>query len=227
MKNRIKILIGALTIAIAATTAGTAFAKGKHKMNPEHMEQKIEKRLAKMTEHLELTEAQQAKVRVILESKKDTMIELHKNENLTREEKREQFKAAREDVKAQIDQVLTAEQQAKAEEFRKNRKEHKKHKRGKRGKHMLKHMVNELDLTDAQQASAKKIMEDAKTERETILEANNGDRAAAKEELKAHRTATKAKLRALLTEEQAAKFDEMKAKRGKRGKRGKGKKNKF
>lgn len=86
-----------------------------------------------------------------------------------------------------------------------------------RGKHKgHQKRFKELDLDEAQKAQVSEVVKSAKAERAVILEAHNGDRKAARPELKAHREQTRGKIRALLTAEQQRKWDASRAERKER-----------
>jgi len=96
--------------------------KHHHKHNPE-------KQLKKLTKRLGLTEAQQVKIKPILEQKAQQLNALH-----------QQMKDVRQNSRAQIESELTPEQIATFKELREKRKErreaHKeKNEKGKKGKH--------------------------------------------------------------------------------------------
>lgn len=208
--NRIakKLLVIFAVVGVTIGSAGAVMAKG----NPEQ-------RIERLAEKLELTPAQKAKVGKIMADRHAKAQVIKDNEALSKEERKEQLQALRSGGKAEIAQVLTPAQKTKFAEMKEDRKDRR---HGQRGD--FKKGLEELGLSDAQKAKFKTIREDSKQEREVILEAHNGDREAARPELKAHRDKTRTKMRAILTAEQQTKFDAMKkeheGKRGKRGERG-------
>lgn len=176
-------------------------------------------RLEELKAELNLTPAQEKAFKAIHEDKRTKFKEIKKSD-LPREEKRAKMKELRANTRAELAKTLNAGQLAKLDAKMEKRKAKYK---GKRGKGVqLEKLADKLELTSAQRASVKTILEDAKAERELILEANDSDRRQARPELKAHREEVKGKIRAVLSSEQAAKFDEMKAKRKGKGKRYKG-----
>lgn len=78
--------------------------------------------LGRMTEHLDLTEAQVAELTPLFEQMGEQREQLR---DLPREERRESMMAAREEMKAAIDAVITAEQRVLLEEHRALRREHR------------------------------------------------------------------------------------------------------
>lgn len=97
------------------------------------MEEMGAKRIDRLKEKLSLTDAQVATLKTNQEVNKAKMEAIVKNENLAREDKKQQLMALRGEMKKGMDDVLTTEQKAKMEELRKDRSEKMKHFRGKRG----------------------------------------------------------------------------------------------
>lgn len=95
---------------------------------------------------------------------------------------------------------------------------------GRRGGSMK--MMQELNLTDAQKAKLKPIMEAQRDKMKTLREDTTMDRAAKMTKMKAMREEMEKKVDAILTSDQRKKFAEMKAKmkaeRGAKGEGGKG-----
>lgn len=75
-------------------------------------------RLARMTEQLNLTEAQQARIKPILEEEGKQLKALRDDTSLTRDQKRDKFREISMATFANIDAVLTPEQQKKHAELR-------------------------------------------------------------------------------------------------------------
>ena len=111
------------SFSLVFTATGWTGGNGhRHDHNPE-------KQLKKLTERLGLTEAQQAKVKPLLEQKAQQLGALH-----------QQMKDVRQKTRAQIEAELTPEQISTFKEFREKRKAHKeahkeKHGKGYKGKH--------------------------------------------------------------------------------------------
>jgi Spy/CpxP family protein refolding chaperone len=208
--NRIakKLLVIFAVVGVTIGSAGAVMAKG----NPEH-------RIERLAEKLELTPAQKAKVGKIFADRHAKAEVIKDNEALSKGERKEQLQALRAGGKAEIAQILTSEQKTKFAQMKEDRKDRR---HGKRGD--FKKGMEELGLSGAQKTQMKSIRGDSKQEKEAILEAHEGDREAARPELKDHREKTRTKIRAILTAEQQTKFDAMKkehmGKRGERGKKG-------
>ncbi|MEZ4459974.1 MAG: hypothetical protein R3E66_09630 [bacterium] len=199
-----KIALALVVVGFGVGAAGVALAKG----NPEQ-------RMERLAEKLELTAPQKAKIGEIFKARRAQAEKIKADDSLNGDQKKAKLRELRQAGKGEVAAVLTPAQKQKFQEMRAERKGRKGEKghegrHGKRGEKMAK----ELGLNDAQKAKFKSIMSDAKEERAAILEANNGDREAARPELKAHREKTKLKMRAVLTAAQQKKFDAMKEKRG-------------
>ena len=75
-------------------------------------------RMAKLTSELSLTDEQQAKLKPIFAANDEKMKALRDDASLSREQKREKFRAIREEIAAQVKPILTAEQLAKWQAMR-------------------------------------------------------------------------------------------------------------
>ena len=79
-------------------------------------------RMAKLTSELSLTDEQQAKLKPIFAANDEKMKALRDDASLSREQKREKFRALREEIVAQVKPILTAEQLAKWQAMREARR---------------------------------------------------------------------------------------------------------
>ena len=92
-----------------------------------HPEFSPEAHLQMLTEKLNLTDDQKAKVKPILESQAQQMKAVHEDASLSQEQRKSKMKAIHESTHDQINAVLTPEQQAK---WKQMRQEHKGMKEG-------------------------------------------------------------------------------------------------
>lgn len=198
MKANLKRLL--VASAFLMTTVGMVGVVSAH-------QGKKGERLEEIKAELNLTPAQEKAFKAIQEEKRSKFKELKKS-HLPKEEKRAQMRALKAETRAELAKTLDAQQLAKLDAKMEKRKAKFEGKRGLR----LEKLADELELTEPQRNQIKSIMDDARAERELILEANDSDRRQARPELKAHRQEVKGKIRAVLSAEQAAKFDAMKAK---------------
>lgn len=202
--------------------------RGKHgrhgKRGPltaEQREARLNKRMARLTEKLSLTPAQAPKVRQVLVDAQTERAALRKSlEGQGREARkaaRPQMKALHQKTEAKLGAILTADQLATYQAMKAERG-----KRGKHGKHGmrghgkragLQHMSRELNLSEAQQAQLKEVFTAQRAQRRTILQSANGDRAAARPQLKALRQDTQAKLQQILNAEQLQKLQQLREQR--------------
>src|SRR5690554_3177764 len=95
----------------------------------EHHQKRLDRRVGRLAEKLELTDAQKVKVRQILESAQTEKMDIKARHQGDREAARAEFKEAKQAQRAEIAKVLTAEQQEQLKSL-------KKDKRDKRGKKM-------------------------------------------------------------------------------------------
>ncbi|MEC7524826.1 MAG: Spy/CpxP family protein refolding chaperone [Myxococcota bacterium] len=95
----------------------------------EHAQRRIDRRVERMTERLELSATQQQQVRGILQGAAQQRRALHEQARLDGEAPREAMQALRERTRTQVQSVLTSEQQSRAAELREQRRE----RRGERG----------------------------------------------------------------------------------------------
>lgn len=217
-------LLGLATLGIIGA-AGTAMAKGPgaHELaqiteseRAEHIDRKLDKRVSRMTEKLELSPSQADQVRVILEASMNQRVELAAQSNGDKKTARAEFKALREQTRTQLSGVLTSEQLAELDQMKRERKKRKGDRSGKR----MQRMARQLELTPEQVAQIEQIRAASRLEAKQIIELA-GAREDAKPELKLLRKQTKADIEAILTPEQAEKFERLRAERKRRrGKRG-------
>ncbi len=205
-------LFGGVTVASAESPDGDQAAQVERM---ERMERKLDRKVAKLTRKLNLTDAQASKLRQIIETRRTEVMDARQRLKGDKEAKRAEMKRIRAASKAEIDAVLDANQRAQMDAIRAKHAD-RKAKKGKRGMKKGKkgaRLAKMLDLSDAQKAQFKAIHKEAKQEREAILAAVDGDRSAAKPELKALRQDTQAKVDAILDDSQRAKLAELRAER--------------
>jgi Spy/CpxP family protein refolding chaperone len=124
-------LLLALLVALPLV-ASAGEGKGGHGGKRHH---DPEERLARMTEHLNLTAEQQAELRPILEEQAESFRAMRESKagGADREQLRSDFRAQREATTAQIDAILDDQQRA---EFHQRREEHRaKRKQGRGERH--------------------------------------------------------------------------------------------
>jgi Spy/CpxP family protein refolding chaperone len=227
-KNRIvrltKGLVFAIALAVGVGGAGLAFAQGPghskmekwKKMSAEEKQEKLEerldKRLQKMSDHLELTDAQQSKIRAIMEDGQTRAIEVFKGaERSERGEVRKQLHAIRKDARRQIKQVLTEEQVEKAKELREQRRQE-------RPQRMMERLDARLDLDKTQEAQVEAIISEARDDIQQLREqAEDGERSRAmfrkhKRQVGEILKGAADDIEAVLDEEQTAEFRELRQK---------------
>lgn len=208
MNRTFKKFLFVAVVGVGALVSTSGFARGGDG----------EQRLERMAEKLELTDAQKAKSAKIFKDRKAQAEKIKQDPKLSYDEKSEKLRELRRGGKDEVAAVLTDAQKAEFRQMRERRGD-----RMEKRAEGFERMAEKLDLSAAQKQKIRQIMEDSREERAAILEANDGDRAEARPELKAHREKTRKEVRAVLTAEQQKKFDAMKAKHGRRGeKAGKG-----
>lgn len=195
-KSVILMIIAALFIAliassmvIAAQGEKAACGKGMKGMG------------SKMAAELNLTDNQKAQIKAII-GQYQPQFKAIRESNATPDEKRASMKELRTEMKAKINAVLTPEQQAKAKQLW---QEHK----GMRGKGMQ--AFKALNLTDAQKAQIKSIRDGSRSQIQAIKQNTNLSDADKKAQIQAIRKSTREQVMSVLTPEQRAKLQEMRA----------------
>jgi periplasmic protein CpxP/Spy len=100
--------------------AGTKVEKGQPKGGPGQMHERIKERMENLSKELNLTKEQQEKIRPIIENEMKEMQAVRSNDSLTKEQKREKVKAIRQTTQAELNKILTPEQQKKYAEMQEN-----------------------------------------------------------------------------------------------------------
>ena len=207
------------SIAIAGGGHRAEWSNLTEEQKLEKMEETLDKRMARLTGKLSLSNDQAAKLRGVFSVAQAEKQDIRQRHQDDREAARPEFKQLRERTKTQIAGILDADQIAIFDQLRRDRRGHRKdHKLGGR---LVKEMTEVLALDASQQAQVAQIMESSRAEREGLVEAAGGDRKAARPQLKQLRERPRTQLRAVLTAEQATKFDAIKESRrgGKRHKK--------
>ena len=168
---------------------------------------------------LELTAEQQEQIKQLRER-----MRAHKEEFKERGERpsKEEMEALKLEYEQALADILTPEQQARLEEMKapgKGRAPGGGKGRGHRRGHPIMHALKKLDLSDAQRESIKALFEGRKADMEQRKA--TGERPT-REEMRAQREEMKAALADILTPEQQARLEEMKASGKGRGPGGKG-----
>jgi len=204
-----KILSTALAIVlfVGASQAQTTDDKGRH-----HDGQRKEMAFGQ----LNLTPDQKDKFKSIRQEQKAEMEALKKNGNVTPEQR----KALHEKYRSQFQAVLTPAQQ---EQFKKQREEWKQKGQARNGKAFGKKAGNfgkqaaffkkELNLTGDQETKLKGIFEEFHTKAKDIRSNSGLSKEQQREQMKSLAQQYMAQGKAVLTAEQAKKFDELKGKR--------------
>jgi Spy/CpxP family protein refolding chaperone len=164
---------------------------------------------------LNLTDAQKQQVKALNEEYKGKMKALRSNDDAKLGDVKKQSRALREEQRAKMQNILTAEQKAKMAELKEKRKSAEKAKGAKRFEQMQK----DLSLTADQSAKLKAQNEQFRTQAEAIKNNSSLSREQKKEQFKALSEQRKESMKSILTAEQLQK---MKAKRNEfKGKRDK------
>ena len=223
MKRRIKRLgiamLFGLTVVGTATHAFAGKPGGKNQMMGEQtfaaldgmteqerlefLEDKLDKRVAAMTQRLDLTTDQQQKVRQIIADAQTQLLEIYdkhkgsKDKTVARAEAQAVMKQAKQDV----GDILTDDQKATMKKMRQNRHAEAKLK-------MVNRLDERLNLSDAQRTQVEQILE--QTHQELRKNRKEGDRA--KGSGKGIMEAAGDDIAKILTPQQKAKFDKMREK---------------
>jgi Spy/CpxP family protein refolding chaperone len=234
-----------LTLGVGVTGLAVAHGPGKHrgqkleafqKMSEEErlekMQERVDRRVAHMTERLDLSDAQQTEIRKIVTAGHKRALEVleradeAENRGQIRRQLHQIRKQTREDVRA----LLTDEQKSAAKEARAQR-------RAKRPERMMERLDERLDLNPEQEAQVEAILSEAQNDIQTLradasarsdskAKGRRGQRGKRHEVGKIMRGAAD-DIASVLDDEQAAEFAEMREefreRRGNRhGKRGDG-----
>lgn len=172
---------------------------------------------SRLSQALNLSEQQKQQIQPILESKKPQL-------DVIRNDAQAKVQQVMAGVDAQIRPLLTPEQQAKLDQLKARRQQGEKdgdahggpraegQKHGGPAEHLQK-MKEELGLTADQEADIKQVFEESRPQMQELHENSSLSPEQKREQMRQIMEANRAKIRALLTPEQQAKFDQMKPKR--------------
>lgn len=104
---------------LATASANNAGNPGAGGFNPQQM---AARRLEQMTQQLQLTAEQSAKIKAIYDSEAPRTKVIYDDTTLTRQQRRDKMRPIRAESDAQIKQVLTPEQQTKFDEMQTQRR---------------------------------------------------------------------------------------------------------
>ena len=159
---------------------------------------------------LDLTENQQAQVRAIMETARDRRREIARAGRS--DATRAQLRALRQETRTLIEDVLTPAQKRKAAELRAAH-------RAERLERKMSRMTERLSLSESQTQRVRSIFEAAQTRRQA-LRASNTAHEQKRAQMQALREQTLQRVRAVLSAEQQAQFDELQSRReARRGRR--------
>ena len=231
MRRIICLFAACLTLAavqIASAEVGVTPPKGR---GPEAMNQgkwgadEFAKRLERMTTGLGLTEKQQEQIKPILQDEYNQLEKLRGNDTFNRDERRTKLKELNESTYEKIKPLLTPDQLKKHDAIKKLIKDRRHEQRGAkpgpdqaRGRTLmdperrLSHMTEDLKLTEEQQAKIKPIINDEFAEINKLRGNDTINQAERRTKLQELNQQTAEKIKAVLTPEQHAKFDTIKAK---------------
>ncbi len=115
---------GLLTVqAATAQTAGKAPHRGHHKFN-------ADAHLDKMAKELNLTDAQKAQIKPILESEKSQIKSVRADKSLTKDQQKQKLVAIMKDSRAQILPILTPAQREQLKDIRAKAREKREKQKG-------------------------------------------------------------------------------------------------
>jgi protein CpxP len=122
------VLAAALTFGVV----GAGFAQDQKTNDQQQGKKNHEARMEKFAQKLNLNDDQKTKLKALHEEKRAKMQALKSDGSLTQEQKREQFRAMREDFQTRRDSILTDEQKS---QLKKMQAEHKQRHRGRHRRH--------------------------------------------------------------------------------------------
>jgi Spy/CpxP family protein refolding chaperone len=208
------VLAGLFLLVLAAWGSNRLWA-AESPDQPSKQSHGSEWQLQRLNEIVNLTEDQKASVQRILEDQSEKVRALRSDQSLSREERMSRFKTIREETHQKINALLTPEQKQAFEEHHKKAGEEFG---GRRTEFALKRLSQALNLTEAQSAAIKPILESEAEQ----LKALRADTALSREQKgeKAKQIHEQAQLqiRPLLNADQQQKFAEMRP-RGEKGSR--------
>ncbi|MGF1469144.1 MAG: Spy/CpxP family protein refolding chaperone [Sandaracinaceae bacterium] len=166
-----------------------------------------------LARELDLTETPRAQVRALVQGGHQQARALRSSMERG-PELREAVRTVRASTMAQVRAVLSPEQQARLDELRAERRfaHHR------RGRH-IRRAFAQLDLSDEQKAEIRAVRERARADASSIR-ATETDPEARRAALRGLREQVRGEIRAVLTPEQAAELDEIRASHPRRGRRG-------
>jgi Spy/CpxP family protein refolding chaperone len=165
-------------------------------------------RADRMVEELQLNEEQAAKVREIMKEQHAKHRAVLDESRDDREQLRAKRDALHQETRAKLAKVLDEDQMTRFDEMHKERRATK----GERRKGRME-FLDELDLSDEQKSQVRQIMDEQRDKRRAIWE-GGGDRDQNRSKMQALHEETKKRLSTVLNEEQLAKFEQAKQKRG-------------
>lgn len=214
--NTLRIALVGLT-ALSVVGPGVAFADGPEhgeshhdmrakfkSMTPEQRQafraKHSAKRMERLTQKLELSEAQTKDVAKLMDARQAEVQEARRLNEGDRKAKRKAIKQIKRAYHGEMVKVLTEDQQVK---FKAMVKKHKKRRFAK--------MSKALALTDAQKTQAKALHTQRRAQAKALIAQADGDRESVRPQLKALRKSSKADFLKLLTPEQQTKLKSMHA----------------
>ena len=180
----------------AADTNGPAQPAGAGRLGA------LRERMQETAKELNLTDEQKQKLQTILSEQMGKLRDVRQDNSLSREEKMEKFKAAREEITAEVKKVLTPEQFEKW----KAKQGPTAGAAGGPGAR-LQEAIKNLNLTDAQKEQLKPIYQEQMDKLRELYQDNNLSMAEKLDKLKAIRQEVAPKLKKVLDAEQYAKWE--------------------
>lgn len=161
-----------------------------------------------MISKLNLTQQQQDQLKPIFQKQREQAQAIRQDSTLTADQKKQKFDALRQDTHAQINSVLTPEQQQQWAQMKAEGKQRMAANRQKMGARL----AEKLNLSQAQQDQIKPIMQQQREQAKAIWQDNTLTQDQKREKMQTLRQNTQTQLNAILTPEQQQQWQQMRQK---------------
>ncbi len=158
-----------------------------------------------LSQKLNLTQQQQDQLKPVFQKQHEQVQAIRKDSSLTEDQKKQKIAALRQDTQAQINNVLTPEQQQQWEQMKANAKQ----RAGNRHEQMGARMAEKLNLSAQQQEQLKPIWQKQREQAKAIWQDNSLTQDQKREKMKALHQDTQSQVNAILTPEQQQQLQQM------------------